>query len=85
MPLDRTTLLRSVKKTGRAVIVQECWPHCSFGTDTAHWLTCEAFDSLDAPIRVISSANVPVPYSHPLEQAVLPHAEQIVAAVREVA
>jgi len=84
MPLDQPTLLRSVEKTGRALIVQECWPHCSFGTDTAHWLTYKAFDSLDAPIRVLSSANVPVPYSHPLEQAVLPNADKIAAAVREM-
>lgn len=84
-PLDTETLIKSLKKTGKAVIVQECWPHCSFGTDTAYMLMSEAFDYLDAPIKVISSANTPFPYSRELEQMALPNADKIVDAVREIA
>ena len=81
-PLDRRTLIESVKKTGKCVIVQECWPHCSFGSDTAFSLMSEAFDYLDAPIKVLSSENVPFPYSRPLEVAAMPNADKVVDAVR---
>ena len=84
MPLDTHTLVESVKKTGKVVIVQECWPHCSFGTDTACMLMNKAFDDLDAPIRVISSANVPHPYSRELEQLAIPNADQVIEAVKEL-
>jgi pyruvate/2-oxoglutarate/acetoin dehydrogenase E1 component len=84
-PLDTQTLIRSVEKTGRALIVQECWPHCSFGSDTAYTLMSKAFDSLDAPVRVISSANVPFPYSFPLEKLALPSTEQVIEAAKEIA
>lgn len=85
MPLDTHTLVESVKKTGKVLIVQECWPHCSFGTDTACTLMNKAFDDLDAPIKVISSVNVPYPYSRELEQLAIPNADQVIEAAREIA
>ena len=84
-PLDKQTLLASLRKTGKAVIVQECWPHCSFGTDTAYMLMSEGFDLLDAPIKVISSINCPFPYSSELEKLTMPTADTVVEAVRELA
>ena len=84
-PLDRETLMNSVKKTGKCVIVQECWPHCSFGTDTAYMLMNEAFDYLDAPVKVVSSANCPFPYSRHLEQMSLPNVDKVVEAVKQIA
>ena len=83
-PLDRRTLIESVKKTGKCVIVQECWPHCSFGSDTAFSLMSEAFDYLDAPIKVLSSENVPFPYSRPLEVAAMPNADKVVETVKKI-
>ena len=84
-PLDRETLMNSVKKTGKCVIVQECWPHCSFGSDTAYVLMRDAFDYLDAPVKVVSSVNCPFPYSRPLEQMALPNADKVVEAVKQIA
>ena len=84
-PLDKQTLLASLRKTGKAVIVQECWPHCSFGTDTACTLMSEGFDLLDAPIKVISSINCPFPYSSALEKLTMPTADTVVEAVRQLA
>jgi len=85
MPLDSQTLIKSVKKTGKAVIVQECWPHCSFGADTAYAIMDKAFDYLDAPVKVISSANSPFPYSRELEQLALPNAGTVIETVKEIA
>jgi len=84
VPLDKPTLLMSVKKTGKAVIVQECWPHCSIGTDIAYTIMSEAFDYLDAPVKVISSAPCPFPYSRQLEQLALPRPETVVDAVKQM-
>ena len=83
-PLDRATLTASLKKTGKCVIVQECWPHCSFGSDTAYQLMNEAFDYLDAPIKVLSSENVPFPYSRPLEVAAMPNVDRVVEVVKQI-
>ena len=80
-PLDKATLLASVKKTGKAVVVQECWPHCSVGVDIAYTLMNEAFDYLDAPVKVVSSANCPFPYSHALEVLAIPDVNKVVEAV----
>jgi len=83
-PLDTQTLVQSVKKTGKAVIVQECWPHCSVGTDMAYTIMSEAFDYLDAPVKVISSANCPFPYSRQLEQMALPNVGTVIDAVKQM-
>ncbi len=79
-PLDLDTILESVRKTGRVVIVEEGWPHGGVGANMAALIQEQAFDWLDAPIGRVTGADVPMPYSKPLEQAAFPHEEHIVKA-----
>src|SRR5213082_2931439 len=81
-PLDLDTIIESVKKTNRAVIVEEGWPHGGVAANLAALIQEQAFDYLDAPIARVSGVDVPMPYSKPLEQIAFPHEEQIVAAVQ---
>lgn len=83
-PLDEDTLVASVEKTGAMVVVDESPPRCSIATDIAAIVGEKAFDSLNAPIRRVSAAHAPVPFSPPLERAYAPGADAIVAAVRSV-
>lgn len=80
-PLDLDTILESVKKTNRAVIVEEGWPHGGVGANLAALIQEQAFDWLDAPVQRVTGADVPMPYSKPLEQAAFPHEEHVVQAV----
>jgi len=80
-PLDLDTLLESVRKTNRAVIVEEGWPHGGVGANLAALIQGQAFDYLDAPIERVTGADVPMPYSKRMEQAAIPHAEHVVSAV----
>jgi pyruvate dehydrogenase E1 component beta subunit len=80
-PLDLDTILESVRKTNRAVIVEEGWPHGGVGANLAALIQEQAFDHLDAPIGRVTGADVPMPYSKPLEQAAFPHEEHVVKAV----
>ncbi len=79
-PLDEETVMASVRKTGRAVVVDESWPAASVGAYVAHRIATVCFDSLDAPVGLVSSEDVPMPYNHSLELAVQPSADKIVAA-----
>ncbi|MEX1141254.1 MAG: alpha-ketoacid dehydrogenase subunit beta [Thermoleophilaceae bacterium] len=79
-PLDLDTILASVRKTNRAVIVEEGWPHGGVGANMAALIQEQAFDWLDAPIGRVTGADVPMPYSKPLEQAAFPHEEHVVQA-----
>jgi pyruvate dehydrogenase E1 component beta subunit len=79
-PLDLDTILESVRKTNRAVIVEEGWPHGGVGANMAALIQEQAFDYLDAPIQRVTGADVPMPYSKPLEQAAFPHEEHVVHA-----
>ena len=79
-PLDLDTILDSVKKTNRAVIVEEGWPHGGVGANLAALIQEQAFDWLDAPVQRVTGADVPMPYSKPLEQAAFPHSEHVVHA-----
>ncbi len=79
-PLDLETILASVEKTNRAVIVEEGWPHGGVGANLAALIQEQAFDHLDAPVARVTGADVPMPYSKPLEQAAFPHAEHVVSA-----
>ncbi|TMM11456.1 MAG: alpha-ketoacid dehydrogenase subunit beta [Actinobacteria bacterium] len=79
-PLDLDTILESVRKTNRAVIVEEGWPHGGVGANLAALIQEQAFDYLDAPVERVTGADVPMPYSKPLEQAAFPHAEHVVQA-----
>jgi pyruvate dehydrogenase E1 component beta subunit len=82
-PLDLDTILDSVRKTNRAVIVEEGWPHGGVGANLAALIQEQAFDDLDAPIQRVTGADVPMPYSKRLEQAAIPHEEHVVNAALE--
>jgi pyruvate dehydrogenase E1 component beta subunit len=79
-PLDLDTILESVKKTNRAVIVEEGWPHGGVGANFAALIQEQAFDYLDAPVIRVAGADVPMPYAKNLEQIAFPHEPEIVAA-----
>jgi pyruvate dehydrogenase E1 component subunit beta len=79
-PLDLDTIIESVKKTNRAIIVEEGWPHGGVGANLAALIQEQAFDYLDAPVGRVTGADVPMPYSKPLEQAAFPHEEHVVQA-----
>jgi len=84
-PLDIETIVESVKKTNRVVIAEESHPFCGIGAEISAEIQERAFDYLDAPVRRVSGADVPMPYAKNLENLALPGAPQIEAAVREVA
>jgi pyruvate dehydrogenase E1 component beta subunit len=79
-PLDLDAILRSVAKTNRCVIVEEGWPHGGVGANLAALVGEQAFDELDAPVQRVSGADVPMPYSKPLEDIAYPHEPQVVDA-----
>jgi pyruvate dehydrogenase E1 component beta subunit len=79
-PLDLDTILASVQKTNRCVVVEEGWPHGGVGANLAALIAEHAFDDLDAPVARVSGADVPMPYSKPLEDIAYPHEPQIVQA-----
>ncbi len=84
-PLDIDTILESVKKTNRVVIAEESHPFCGVAGEISTEISERAFDYLDAPVKRVSGADVPMPYAKNLEQLAIPDVERIVAAVREVA
>jgi 2-oxoisovalerate dehydrogenase E1 component len=84
-PLDTETILRSVAKTGRLLIVDESFAPCGIGAEIASQLADRGFDDLDAPIRRLNGAWTPTPYSPPLESAVVPSPSSIARAIRELA
>jgi pyruvate dehydrogenase E1 component beta subunit len=84
-PLDLGTIIESVKKTNRVVVAEESHPFCGVGAEIATEIAERAFDYLDAPVKRVSGADVPMPYAKNLEDLAVPGVEQIVAAVREVA
>jgi len=83
-PLDLDTVLDSVRTTNRCVVVEEGWPHGGVGANLAALIAEHAFDDLDAPVARVSGADVPMPYSKPLEDIAYPHEPQIVAAALRV-
>jgi pyruvate dehydrogenase E1 component beta subunit len=80
-PLDLDTILASVRKTNRCVVVEEGWPHGGVGANIAALVQEQAFDDLDAPVARVTGADLPMPYSKPLEQIAFPHEAQVVEAV----
>ena len=84
-PLDIATIIESVKKTSRVVVAEESQPFCGVGAEISQEITERAFDYLDAPVKRVSGADVPMPYAKNLEDLAIPSVGQIVAAVREVA
>jgi pyruvate dehydrogenase E1 component beta subunit len=83
-PLDMQAVLESVAKTHRAVIVDEAWRTCSLAAEISAGIMEGAFYNLDAPVARVCTAEVPLPYAGHLEDAALPQAPQIVAAVKEL-
>jgi 2-oxoisovalerate dehydrogenase E1 component len=84
LPLDIDTILRSVRKTGRLLVVDQAYGPCGIGAEIAAQVVARGFDDLDAPIRRVNGLFTPTPYSPSLEAAVVPHVEQIAHAVREL-
>jgi pyruvate dehydrogenase E1 component beta subunit len=84
-PLDDETILESVEKTGRVVVVDEASPRCSVATDISALIAQEAFGDLRAPIRLVTAPHTPVPFSDSLEDLYKPDAAGIESAVRQVA
>lgn len=84
-PFDKPLLRESIKKTNRAVIVEEGWPWVSVGGAVADWIARDLFDWLDAPVGRLNQRDVPMPYAFNLEAASLPGAEQVVEAVKKAA
>ena len=83
-PLDEDTILDSVERTGRLVVVDEATPRCSMATDIAALVADKAFGALKAPIRRVTAPHTPVPFAPVLEKLYIPDADRISAAVREV-
>jgi pyruvate dehydrogenase E1 component beta subunit len=83
-PLDTAAILASVAKTNRLVIAEEGWPFAGVGAEVSDLVQREAFDSLDAPIRRVHQADVPMPYNKHLEKAAKTDAPKIASAVRAV-
>lgn len=85
VPLDEETIIQSVKKTGRLVVVHEAVKRGGFGGEIVSVVAeSEAFDYLDAPIKRVAALNVPMPFSTLLEQHVIPDEEKIIQAIRDV-
>lgn len=83
-PLDTVTIISSVKKTHKAIIVEEDWRSVGMGAEIGSVIAESAFDYLDVPVLRIATAEVPMPYSKPLEQMAIPTVENIVSAVRRM-
>jgi 2-oxoisovalerate dehydrogenase E1 component len=83
-PLDTDTILTSVAKTGRLLIVDESAAPCGIGAEIAAQVVDQGFDDLDAPIRRINGVFTPTPYSPTLEAAVIPNVDEIAQAIRDL-
>ncbi|MBN9583690.1 MAG: pyruvate dehydrogenase complex E1 component subunit beta [Afipia sp.] len=83
-PMDTETILASVKKTGRAVAVEEGWQQCGVGAEIAARIMEQAFDYLDAPVGRVSGKDVPMPYAANLEKLALPSVAEVVTAAKAV-
>ncbi|WP_294273086.1 pyruvate dehydrogenase complex E1 component subunit beta [uncultured Sphingomonas sp.] len=83
-PLDTKTVLKSLAKTNRLVVVEEGWPTCSIASEIAAVVMEEGFDDLDAPVLRVTNEDVPLPYAANLEKLALVDANKVVAAVKKV-
>ncbi len=81
-PLDMATIIQSVQKTNRLVIVEEAWPLGSIASEIAYQVQKHAFDYLDAPIQKVNSADVPLPYAPTLIEAILPNVDKTIQALK---
>jgi pyruvate dehydrogenase E1 component beta subunit len=83
-PLDEETFLASARRTGRAVVVEECWRAAGLGGDLAHRIHAACFDTLRAPVQRVAGLDVPMPYAREIEKLCIPSVESIASAVRTV-
>jgi pyruvate dehydrogenase E1 component beta subunit len=83
-PMDTATVLASVQKTNRCVVVEEGWQQCGVGAEVAARIMEQAFDDLDAPVIRVSGKDVPMPYAANLEKLALPSVAEVIAAVKAV-
>jgi 2-oxoisovalerate dehydrogenase E1 component beta subunit len=83
-PLDADSIIRSVEKTGKVLIAHEATRSCGVGAEVASLVSERAFEWLDAPVRRLTAPDVPIPFSPPLEQAVLPQLDDMKEACREL-
>ena len=83
-PLDEETIIESVKKTNRALLVEENKPFCGVGAQISHLIQEKAFDYLDAPVRRLSTMDSPAIYSEPLEKIQIPNVDRIIKAALSV-
>ena len=83
-PLDEETILNSVKKTGRALLVEENKPYCGVDAQISHIIQLKAFDYLDAPVHRVSAIDAPQIYAKPLEDWQIPNEERIIARALEL-
>jgi len=85
VPLDKDTIINSVKKTSRIVIVDEDYERCGFASEVAAIVSDEAFDYLDSPVKRVATPNVPIPFSPVLEKYVIPDEEKTIKTIKEIA
>ncbi len=83
-PMDTEAILASVRKTSKALVAHEATRSCGVGAEVAALITEEAFEDLDAPVRRLTAPDVPIPFSPPLEQRVLPQLDDMKEAMREL-
>jgi len=83
-PLDYDTIIQSIKKTNRLVVVEETWPQCGIGAEIAYKVSADAFDYLDAPVKRVAATDTPTAYAPNLVAAYLPDAAKTIAAVKSV-
>jgi pyruvate/2-oxoglutarate/acetoin dehydrogenase E1 component len=83
-PLDTDSILASVRRTSKVLIAHEATRSCGVGAEVAALIAAEAFEGLDAPVRRLTAPDVPIPFSPPLEQAVLPQLDEMKEACREL-
>jgi pyruvate dehydrogenase E1 component beta subunit len=83
-PIDYKTLVESVKKTNRMVVVEEAWPLASISAEIAYHIQSNAFDYMDAPVKRVTCRDVPLPYAPTLIEASLPNVERTIEAVKKV-
>jgi pyruvate dehydrogenase E1 component beta subunit len=83
-PLDEETIIQSVRKTHRALVVEENKPFCGVGAQISHLIQEKAFDDLDAPIKRLSAVDAPAIYSDPLEKFQIPNVDRIIKAALSV-
>lgn len=81
-PLDLDAITQSVAKTNHAVVINEDWGFCGYVAELSATIMDHAFDDLDAPVERVATLDMPIPYSQPLEQAVIPNSDRIASAAR---